>query len=428
MQDSRAATAVMQGSGLAISRWSVPFAGFLITLMGGISYAWGVFVVPLTETYGWSRAEAMLPLSVYLLTFSLAGMVFGGMLQDRLGPRMVSTIGGALFLVAYLMAMQISRVPHVWWLVVSYGLIGGLGCGLAYSAAVPTARKWFPDKTALAVAIAVTGFGLAATVFAPWITRLIETVGIEGAFLTLGLVTSAVTLLAAWLMRLPAEGWAPPASACEAASAKASASTSMFAPRTEATLGEALKTPLFYAIWIGFFGVIFGGLMAMAHVVPYGVSVLGMEKSHAALAAVFFGLANGFGRPVAGFIAEKVGPVALMLVTYVITGATFLLFNTVATTPSALFACAFIFGWGFAVTLGLFPTLTTIAFGIRNLGAVYGGIFTAFGAAAFFGPMAAAWAYDVLQSYVLPFALAGALALAGWCICLFLYKFKFRLP
>jgi len=166
----------------------------------------------------------------------------------------------------------------------------------------------------------------------------------------------------------------------------------------------------------------------MAHVVPYCVTVLGMEQPHAALAAVFFGLANGFGRPVAGFLAEKIGPVTLMLVTYVITGTTFLLFNTVATTPATLYACAFIFGWGFAVTLGLFPTLTTISFGVKNLGAVYGGIFTAFGAAAFFGPMAAAWAYDVLQSYVLPFTFAGVFSLVGWCICLGLYKLKYKLP
>ncbi len=40
------------------TRWSIPFAGFLLALMGGISYAWGVFVVPMKEQFGWSTTEA----------------------------------------------------------------------------------------------------------------------------------------------------------------------------------------------------------------------------------------------------------------------------------------------------------------------------------------------------------------------------------
>jgi OFA family oxalate/formate antiporter-like MFS transporter len=73
-------TAVQPGSEPFISRWSIPIAGLLLTLMGGISYAWGVFVVPLTERFGWSRADAMLPLSVYLVVFTTVGMIYGGAL------------------------------------------------------------------------------------------------------------------------------------------------------------------------------------------------------------------------------------------------------------------------------------------------------------------------------------------------------------
>jgi len=72
--------------------------------------------------------------------------------------------------------------------------------------------------------------------------------------------------------------------------------------------------------------------------------------------------------------------------------------------------------------------LATIAFGAKNLGAVYGGLITAFGAAAYFGPMAASWSYDLTGSYVTPFALAGTLSLVGWCICLFAYRLKSKLP
>lgn len=416
-------TSLPAGNKPVISRWSVLFAGFLLTLMGGISYAWGVFVVPLQATYGWSRADAMLPLSAFLVVFTGVGMMLGGALQDRFGPRRVAAAGGMLLLLAYLLAAQIDRFPYVWWLVLTYGLIGGLGGAFAYCVAAPAARKWFPDRTAFAIAVAVTGFGLAAIIFAPLITRLIDTTGIPNTFLVLGAIVFVVCLFGAWLLREPPAGWAPPAQ-----EGQPLGSTTMFASRTESTLKEALRKPLFYLLWLGFFSVIFGGLMAMAHMVPYGESILELERPAAAIALVFFALGNGFGRPIAGLIAEKTGPVNVMLVTYIIMAAAFLLFNSLATTPEALYFFALIFGWGFAVSLALFPTLTTVAFGVKNLGAVYGAGATAFAVAAFFGPMVGGWAYDLIQSYVLPFAIAGVFSLVGWSICLFAYKLKYKLP
>lgn len=406
-----------------VSRWSIPIAGLLLTLMGGIAYAWGVFIVPLETTYGWTRAQAAMPVSIYLAVFSVT-MIFGGMLQDKYGPRVVAASGGVLFLIGYLLATQVERFTDVWWLVLTYGVIGGLGCGLAYCVAVPTIRKWFPDRVGFAITVGLIGFGIASALFAPWITRLIATVGIPNTFLVLGIITSLVTFFAAWLVRLPAPGWSPPGWD----SSPGANGNGLLAPRTEATLAEAMRTPKLYLIWLGFVLIIFGGLMAMTHVAPYGVSILGLEKTTAALAMTFFGLANGFGRPLAGYLAEKIGPVNVMLGTYLITAATYFAFNTFATSALTLYISAFILGFGFAVTLGLFPVLTTVSFGVKNLGAIYGVVFTAFGVSAFFGPQVGARLYDATGTYVVPFAVAGAFTLIGWLLALFAYKLKYKLP
>lgn len=407
-----------------VSRWTIPIAGLLLTLMGGIAYAWGVFLVPMEERFGWVRAQAALPGSTYLAVFSIS-MIIGGLLQDRHGPRKIAASGGVLFLVGYLLATQVGVITSPWWLVLTYGVIGGLGCGLAYCVAVPTIRKWFPDRPGFPITLGLVGFGIASVIFAPWITRLIATTNIETTFLVLGVVTSVVTFFAAWLMRLPGPDWKP--STAEDSSSKVNGGVNILASRSEASLSEALRTPLFYLLWLGFAAVIFGGLMAMMHVTPYGKG-LGLEPADAALAMVFFGLANGFGRPIAGLIAERIGPVNVMLVTYVVTAATYLAFNTVATTAATLYACAFVLGIGFAVTLGLFPVLATVSFGAKNLGAVYGAIFTAFGVSAFFGPMTGALLYDRSGTYVVPFAVAGTLTAVGWLLCLGAYKLKYRLP
>ena len=225
------------------------------------------------------------------------------------------------------------------------------------------------------------------------------------------------------MIRNPEPDWSPPG--WENVEQTAG---NMFAPRMEATLGEALKQPLFYFMWLGFVTLIFGGLLAMVHVTPFGISIIGLEKPAAALAMVYFGLANGLGRPISGYISEKIGPIKLMLVTYLVTAATYFSLNTFATTATSLYAHVLILGFGFAVTLGLFPVLCTITFGVKNLGAIYGALITAFGVSAFFGPMVGGWLFDATGSYTVPFAIAGALTLIGWSICFFVLKLKYKLP
>lgn len=416
-------TTYPESSGPVISRWSIPVAGLFLTLIGGIAYAWGVFVVPLQTAFGWSRADAVLPVSVFLVMY-VAGMLLGGYLQDRFGPRRIIILGGVLFFIGYALAAQVHHFPYVWWLVLTYGIVAGTASGVVYSVVVPTCRKWFPDRTAVAVAIGVTGFGLAAVLFAPWLSHLLGTIGIGSTFFLLAFITLAVSLVGAWIYRLPPADWTPP----QGKGGQPAGSTVMLAPRAEMTVGEVMRTPLFYLLWLGFFSVIFGGLMAMAHLVPFGRTILGLEAPVAALAMVFFGLTNGLGRIAAGLLAEKFGPTNVMLGTYLFVGLGFLLFNTLATTAGTLYLFAFLFGWGFAVTLGLFPTLTTVSFGVKNLGAVYGAVITAFAAGAFFGPMVGGWAYDATGSYVLPFAMAGAFAMFGWTLVLLAYKLKYKLP
>jgi OFA family oxalate/formate antiporter-like MFS transporter len=79
------------------TRWSVPFAGFLLAFAGGFSYAWGVFVVPMIDRFEWTIAEAALPFTVFMAVFATM-MVPAGKFQDIFGPRKVSVIGAILFL------------------------------------------------------------------------------------------------------------------------------------------------------------------------------------------------------------------------------------------------------------------------------------------------------------------------------------------
>ncbi|MEW6036987.1 MAG: OFA family MFS transporter [Pseudomonadota bacterium] len=395
-------------------RWRIPFAGFLLGLMGGFSYAWGVLVVPKMERFGWTKAEATLPFTVYMVVLALV-MVPAGRLQDRFGPRIVAAAGAVLFFVAYALAALVGYFPHAGWLVFSYGLIGGTACGLTYACIVPPTRKWFPDQPGFAVSTAVMGFGLAALVLAPVKSEyLLPVHGIEGTFLVIGTLTLVVCLGAARILENPPEGWRPygwqpPVTTGGAAQAK-----------REYTSGELWGTAKFWMTWFTLGSVVAGGLMSIGLIPAFGLSV-GLSSAEAAVAISIFAAFNGFGRPVAGLLADRFGLMRVMIATYCLQTAVLLVFPVFAVTLPALYLASALLGWGFAVTLCLFPVLTATCFGVKHLGGNYGLIFTAFGLGAF-APFLGSWMFGLTGSYAPAFIAAGVLAGLGVILCAVMKK------
>ncbi len=385
-------------------RWRIVLAGFLLALMGGVSYAWGVLVLPLMERFGWTKAEAALPLTVFMVVFALT-MVPAGRLQDRLGPRVVASAGALLFGLAYALAALVGWSGSVWWLVASYGLLGGAACGLTYACIAPPARKWYPDRPALAVSTAVMGFGLAALVVAPVKSEFLIVVhGIEGTFVVIGVATLLVCLAAARLLRNPPAGWRPPGALVVAAPGLAD-----LAP------AQVWRTRRFWLLWLAFASVISGGLLAVGLIPAYGTAI-GLDTAEAALAISVFAAFNGFGRPLGGWLADRYGALPVMIATYAVQAAVLLGFAWLVDDLLALYVAAALLGWGFAVTLGLFPVLTAASFGLRHFGANYGLVFTAFGAGAM-APLWAAWLHDATGRLDAAFTAAGALAVLGLALC-----------
>ena len=398
-----------------MARWIIPFAGFLLALMGGLSYAWGVFIIPMEKAFGWSTAEATLPFTVFMIVFALV-MVPAGWLQDKIGPRKVAASGAILFFVSYSLSALVNYIPHAWWLVLTYGIIGGIACGTTYACVAPPIRKWFPDKPGVAVSLSVMGFGLAALFFAPLKRgHIIPIFGIGGTFLFLAILTSVVCLFAALLIKNPPDGWKPKGWNPSKDAKKTSTVSPEIPPR------EAIKNPIFWNIWFIFALVTAGGFIAIGLIPSYAERILNLTPVMAAGAIAAFSAVNGFGRPVAGFLGDRFGVVWIMIITYVIQTITFLLFPIFAVTLPTLYLAAALLGWGYAVTLALFPVLTSICFGTKHLGANYGLVFTAFGVGAL-APSIGSWIFDVTGSYTLTFIFAGITTGIGLVLCGFLKK------
>ncbi len=382
--------------------------GFIIALVGGISYAWGVFVIPMMGEFGWTRFQATLPFTVFMVVFSVF-MVPGGRLQDAWGPKKTAGLGAALFLAAYGLSALIRTIRSPWWLVLTYGVLGGAACGLSYACVAPPARKWFPDRPALAVSIAVMGFGLAAVLFAPFKANvLIPRLGIDGTFLLIAAIASAFGFLGSRLVSNPPAGWSLPSPA------RAAARTA--APAADASPSDLPRTGEFWLIWSTFILSVSGGFITLGLIPSYAQHAIDLTAHEAALAISVFAAVNGFGRPVAGLLADRFGTTRVMLATFAFQALVFFVFEFVAIDLPTLLALSGALGWGYAVILGLFPSLTSARFGVRNMGANYGLVFTAFGIGAF-APLAGAAIFDHTGSFAPVFLPAGLLSAGAAILC-----------
>src|SRR5258706_12245043 len=223
-----------------LNRWIIAAAGVLMQVALGAVYAWSVFRAPLVRQFGWSISEVTLTFTISIFVLGISAFL-GGLWLNRKGPRVVAITGGILYgLGVFLASFSANKL---WWLYLSYGLIGGIGLGLSYIVPVAVLVKWFPDRRGLITGVAVGGFGAGALITAPLATRLIQGVGVLNTFAYLGIAYLVVTVVAGLFMRNPPDGWRPE---------RWTPSPSQASQRAghDYTLGEALKTWQFYALWL----------------------------------------------------------------------------------------------------------------------------------------------------------------------------------
>ena len=127
------------------NRWRFVGAALVMQLCLGVLYSWSVFRVPMETLYDWSKEMSIAPFRFSLLFFTIA-MVIAGFWQDKKGPRLVGSVGGFLLGTGCLLAALIGDTSPG--LIISYGVIGGMGVGFAYVTPIATCVKWFLTSAA----------------------------------------------------------------------------------------------------------------------------------------------------------------------------------------------------------------------------------------------------------------------------------------
>ena len=112
------------------NRWGIASAGFLMQMALGAVYAWRVFRNPLSSQFHWSIAQVTLTFTISISVLGIAAF-FGGLWLNKKGPRVVALTGGFLYGLGVFLASF--SADKLWWLYLSYGVIGGIGLGFSYT-------------------------------------------------------------------------------------------------------------------------------------------------------------------------------------------------------------------------------------------------------------------------------------------------------
>ncbi len=383
--------------------WRVTFAGMGVNLALGILYTWSVISKRVPDDWGWNEDDKSLPYMLACLVFSLI-MVPAGRMQDKIGPRLVATIGGILVGLGFIIAAMTTSLMVF---VIGFGVLAGAGIGFGYASATPPAVKWFPAaKTGLIAGIVVSGFGLASVYAAPLTTWLIVNLGFSTAILLLGIAFLVVVVTLAQILKPPPAGYIPLGSLPANADAKSNNKKEDFSSK------EMLTTWQFYIIWFMYVCGAGAGLMVISKLDAIADKQVGITMGFVLVAVLALG--NGGGRIVSGMLSDKIGRKAMMFVCFLFQA--FLIFllskatgkNALGTIPAMAIISALI-GANYGANLSLFPSITKDFYGLKNFGMNYGLVFTAWGVGGFMLAKLAGTMYAKHQTFAIAYYGASAL-------------------
>jgi OFA family oxalate/formate antiporter-like MFS transporter len=358
------------------NRWVIAVAGIFMQIALGAVYAWSVFRIPLARQFGWSIPQVTLTFTISIFVLGVSAF-FGGLWLNRSGPRVVALTAGFLYGAGVFLACFSDN--KLWWLYLSYGLIGGIGLGFGYIVPVAVLVKWFPERRGLITGIAVGGFGAGALITAPVATRLIQTVGVLHTFAYLGVAFLIVTMGAGAFMQNPPDGWKPEGWTPSAAQVSQRA-------KRDYTLGEALSTWQWWALWLLLFLNTSAGISVISQEAPIFQELARVSAVVAAGMVGIVSLGNALGRVFWAWVSDLISRKATFFVMYLVQVLLFWFLPSI-TTAGILTVITFIILMCYGGGFGTMPAFAADYFGAKNVGPIYGLMLTAWGFASAFGPL-----------------------------------------
>lgn len=183
-------------------RWIYMVVGIVSMLFAGVLYAWSILKYPLSVEFGWGVSELALNFTL-AMTFFCAGGLLGARLSKRLGHKTALIVAGILSVMGFIFTALL-RNTAVELLYITYGVLAGLGIGIAYNVVIATVSAWFPDKKGLCSGCLMMGFGASALILGNVADAMFKSsLGWRATYVILGVAIFVVLLLAAFILKTP---------------------------------------------------------------------------------------------------------------------------------------------------------------------------------------------------------------------------------
>ena len=392
--------------GLRETATLVVILAFVMNLLSrGIGETFAVFLLPIESEMGWSRTTLAGIYAIYMGAHGLAAVVIGWFV-DRVGPRVVYTIGLLAYGLAFLLA-QFGTEP--WHFYLTTGVMAGIAMtAIGMTTATVLITRWYHGPRARqlspAIGIAYSGMGAGVILWIPITNALIEMLGWRETYRTLGII---LCVLAVIVYVLP---W----SKLQLTPLPMSRFGSVLGGSKDGHLRAALKTKMFWLLFVIMFITAVAMYLVGPQMVAYLVSV-GFDSTVASLAFSINGFLTVFGIAGTGWLARYFGMKRVATISYAMSITAVILLACLTVLPvMALLALAILpLGLSQGARGPIVSVQASQAFSGQGLGAIYGAITMGVG----LGGMSGAWLsgvfYDVTGGYVLSYSVSVVCALAG---------------
>jgi MFS family permease len=361
---------------------------FALSVLGrGLGESFTVFLKPISEDFGWDRAQVVSVYSLAALAGGLASPLIGR-LFDRSGPRIVYSLGLALLGGAFLIA---AHAQYLWQFQVSIGLCVGLG--IAFVGTVPNSillGRWFGPRLPTAMAVVYSATGAGVLILLPASQILIDHVGWRGAYQVLG---GAALFLLLPLLLLPwrrFSGGSPHLAKSAAADFVGEGWT----------LPTAMRHHAFWALFSTFFFTAIGMFAISPQVVAYLIDA-GFPPLQAATAWGFSGIVLLFGMLGVSWFDGIIGRRPSVLFSYALSISGILMLWLLQWYPNIWMLTGFVVCFGSMIgSRG--PLLTATAMKIfrgKRVGTIYGAISIGSGLGSALGSWGGGLIHDWTHSY-----------------------------
>lgn len=391
-----------------LGRWLLIPLGMNVLLCLGSVYAWSIFRKPLESELGISATESLLPYTVALVCYA-ACMPIAGFYLPQIGTRKMTAIGGIVVGTGYILS---SFATHIGTMALTYGMIAGIGVGIAYGVPMAVVARWFPDKKGLAVGLTIIGFGLSPLITAPLANQLIAAYSVRPTLRFLGIAFTLIILASAMAMKLPPKDWSPQQKRTAAAATKP-----LVYP------ANLFKSRSFYGLWICYAIGTLIGLSAIGISSPVGEEIISINPALAAGSVSLFALFNGVSRPLFGWLSDRFKPHYVAIASYILILIACVLMMNAREGQVALYLIAFCLFW-FCLGgwLAMAPTITLRFFNPDHYAQNYGIVFTAYGVGALSGTLVTGQIRDWFGTYTYAFYPMALLAMVGIVLASVLLK------